>query len=47
MVTSGYQFMNLPFVHLSKNMATEHQLFGKGSGIQKITQKAVEVSPLD
>ena len=26
MVTSGYQFMNLPFVHLSKNLPTEHQL---------------------
>ena len=25
MVTSGYQFMNLKFVHLSKNMPTEHQ----------------------
>ena len=26
MVTSGYQFMNWQFVHLSKNMPTEHQL---------------------
>ena len=25
-VMSGYQFMNLQFVHLSKNMPTEHQL---------------------
>ena len=25
MVTSGYQFMNLKFVYLSKNMPTEHQ----------------------
>ena len=25
MVMSGYQFMNLQFVHLSKNMPTEHQ----------------------
>ena len=26
MVTSRYQFMNLKFVYLSKNMPTEHQL---------------------
>ena len=26
MVTSGYQFMNLKFVYLSKNMPTGHQL---------------------
>ena len=26
MVMSGYQFINLQFVHLSKNMPTEHQL---------------------
>ena len=26
MVMSGYQFMNLQFVHLSKNLPTEHQL---------------------
>ena len=25
MVTSGYQFMNLKFMHLSKKMPTEHQ----------------------
>ena len=25
MVTSGYQFMNMKFMHLSKNMPTEHQ----------------------
>ena len=25
MVMSGYQFMNLKFVYLSKNMPTEHQ----------------------
>ena len=25
MVTSGYQFMNLKFVYLSKKMPTEHQ----------------------
>ena len=25
MVTSGYQFMNLKFVYLSKNMPTEQQ----------------------
>ena len=29
MVMSGYQFMNLQFVHLSKNMPTEHQLLAK------------------
>ena len=29
MVTSGYQFMNLQFVHLSKNIPTEHQLLVK------------------
>ena len=29
MVTSGYQFMNLQFVHPSKNMPTEHQILAK------------------
>ena len=36
--------MNLQFGHLSKNMPTP--TFGNGSGIQKIPQKVVQVSPL-
>ena len=34
MVMSRYQFMNLKFVYLSKNMPTEHQLL--------VTEKTAE-----
>ena len=44
MVTSGYQFMNLCMCHKHVNRTPT---FGKGSGIWKIPQKAVQVSPLD
>ena len=42
MVMSGYQLMNLQFVHVSKSITPT---FGKGSGIHKIPQKVVQVSP--
>ena len=46
MVMSGYQFMNLKFVHLSKKHANRTPTFGNGFSIQKILQKAVQVFPL-
>ena len=45
MVTSGYQFMNLKFVYLSKNMPTEHQHLVM-VWQQKRLQKAVQVSSI-
>ena len=45
MVMSGYQFMNLQFVHLSKKHANRTPTFGKGSGVQKILQKVVQLHP--
>ena len=46
MVTSGYQFMNLQFVHLSKKHANRTPTFGNSSGIQKRLQKVVQVSSI-
>ena len=39
MVTSGYQFMNLQFVHPSKNMPTEHQLLVKAVSYRKYSRR--------
>ena len=39
MVTSGYQFMNLQFVHLLKNMPTEHQLLVKVLAYRKYCRR--------
>ena len=47
MITSGYQFMNLQFGASVKKHANRTPTFGNGSSIQKIPQKAVQVSPLD
>ena len=45
MVTSGYQFMNLQFVHLSKNMPTKHQLLVKVVAYRKYCMKVVQLHP--
>ena len=39
MVMIGYQFMNLQFVHLSKNMPTEHQLLVKVVAYRKYCRR--------
>ena len=45
MVTSGYQFMNLQFVHPSKNMPTEHQLLVKVVSYRKDCRRSFNYIP--
>ena len=45
MVTSGYQFMNLKFVHLSKNMPTEHQHLVTVLAYRKYCRRRFKYSP--
>ena len=44
-VTSGYQFMNLKFVHLSKNMPTEHQHLVTVLAYRKYCRRRFKYSP--
>ena len=45
MVMSGYQFMNLQFVHLSKNMPTEHQLLVTVLAYRKYCRRQFKYPP--
>ena len=45
MVMSGYKFMNLQFVHLSKNMPTEHQLLVTVLAYRKYSRRWFKYCP--
>ena len=45
MVMSGYQFINLQFVHLSKNMLTEHQLLVRVLAYRKYCSRWFKYTP--
>ena len=45
MVMSGYQFINLQFVHLSKNMPTEHQLLVRVLAYRKYCSRQFKYTP--
>ena len=45
MVMSGYQFMNLKFVHLSKNMPTEHKHLVTVLAYRKYCRRQFKYSP--